>query len=300
MPTTACFIVNPVAGQKDVGEVQAAVLAVLEDAGVEVDLRLTQGAGDARAWAREASEDGADLVIVAGGDGTVREGVSGVVDAGGEVPLGVVPTGTANLLASALGIPEDDPSQAARVALVGGDRDLDVLHVVDRDEHATLMVDAGFDARLVRDADRGRKDLLGHVAYVLAGVRNLFTLRRTDVRLELDGEVVERSAHSVLAVNIGQVGQNVEVAPGIEPDDGLLHVGVLNQVLPWRAFGTAVGMVLLDRDAHPDVDWATCTRLRVEADESLPVQIDGETAGETPFEVELLPAAATVRVPSEA
>jgi YegS/Rv2252/BmrU family lipid kinase len=297
--STACFIVNPVAGQQDVGQVQAAVLAVLDDADVEVDLRLTQGEGDARAWAAAATEDGADLVIVAGGDGTVREAVSGVVDAGGTTPLGVVPTGTANLLASALGIPKNAPSEAARVALVGAGRDLDVLHVVDRDEHATLMVDAGFDARLVRDADRGRKDVLGHVAYVLAGVRNLFTLRRVGVHLELDGETVQRSAHSVLAVNIGQVGQNVEVAPGIEPDDGLLHVGVLTQAMPWLAC-TAVGMILLDRDAHPDVDWATCRRLRVETDEPLPVQIDGEAAGTTPVEVELLPAAATLRVPSEA
>ncbi len=296
----ALFVLNPASGSDDADATEAAVVERLEGHGVDVDVRRTEGEGDARRWAAEAATDGdVDLLVVAGGDGSVREAVSGVVAADGDVPVGIVATGTANLLARALGLPVDDPGAAGDVAATGVGRGIDVVHLLGREDHAVVMVDAGFDARLVRDADRGRKDLLGPLAYVIAGLRNLFTLEQVDLELRLDDRDERVHAHSVLCLNIGRIGDTVVVDRDITPDDGLLHVGVVSRPWPHEAAATAVGMVVGDREQHPNVEWHECRRVRVEATPPLQVQVDGEPADETPFELELLPGAVTILVPAD-
>ncbi len=296
---SALVVLNPASGDHDADDTQHAVALALGEADVEVEVRRTEGEGDARTWAREAAADGAvDLVVGVGGDGTIREVLAGVAAAGGGVTVGIVPTGTANLLARALGIPVDDPQAAAEVAAGSGVRALDLLHLVDRDEHAALMVDAGFDARLVRDASRELKNVLGAFAYVASGLRHTIGLQDRELEIELDGETRTVTGHSVLCLNVGRIGQTVVVDEEIEPDDGQLHVGVVRRSTPWQVVLTAGGMVAFGRDAHPNVEWLRGTRLRLDGDEGLQLQVDGDPAGETPVEVELLPAAVEVSVPT--
>ena len=288
---------NPASGQHDADRTERVLTERLREDGAEVEVRRTEGEGDARDWAAGAGDDGVDVVVAGGGDGTVREVASGLVRAGSDVAMAILPLGTANLLARELEVPTDDVAAAAGVVTSGRERAIDVLHLVDRDEHALLMVDAGFDARLVRDASRGGKDLLGNAAYVLAGARNLFTLQEARVRLELDDEARRLWAHTVLTVNIGSVAA-VDVASDIAPDDGDLDVGIVRGDQPWRAAATAARMVTRDRGGHLRVEWQRCRRVRVEAWPPLPVQVDGEEAGTTPVEVAVLPGAVRVVVPT--
>ena len=296
----AVLILNPASGRHDADETEDTVVDVLARAGVEAEVRRTEGEGDARRWASEAAhDDEVDLVVAAGGDGTVREVASGLVEASRRVRLGVIPMGTANMLARFLDIPVDDVATAAACAANRGDRELDVLHLVDRDEYAMLMVDAGFDGDLVRHADRRLKNLLGSLAYVVSGLRNTVGLREVDIRLSLDGESHDVRGHSVLCLNAGRIDR-VTIADEIQPDDGLVHVGVVRGPGPLRVLWTAAGMVLAGRDAHPNVDWYEATSVRVETDEPLPVQVDGDAMDDTPLELELLPRALTVAVPGDA
>jgi diacylglycerol kinase (ATP) len=296
---SALFILNPAAGTHDADDTESAVVDRLRESDVEVEVSRTEGEGDARRWAQAAADgDDVDLVVVAGGDGTVREAVAGVVASKGDVPIAIVPLGTADLLARALGVPLGDPAAAAGVAVDGEARPIDVIELVGRDDHSVIMVDAGFDARLVRDSDRGNKNILGPFAYVVAGIQNLFQLEQVELELELDGEVQRTKGHTVLCLNIGRLGDTVVVDHDIQPDDGSLHVGVVTDPGATDAVLTALTMAADHSEQHANVVWSTCTTARITATPRLEVQVDGDPAGETPLELKLLPGAVTVLVPT--
>lgn len=296
---SALFVLNPASGTHDADDTESAVVDRLRDSGVEVEVRRTEGEGDARRWVQEAADGGeVDLVVVAGGDGTVREAVSGAVTGEGDVAIAIVPLGTADLLARALEVPVGDPAAAAGVAVDGEGRKIDVVEFVGSDDHAVIMVDAGFDAQLVRDSDRGNKDSLGPFAYVAAGIQNLFELEQVELELELDGEVQRTEGHTVLCLNIGRIGDTVVLDHDVEPDDGSLHIGVVSDPGTTGAVMTALRMTADDSGEQANVVWSTCRTARITATPPLAVQVDGDPAGETPFELELLPGAVTILVPT--
>ncbi|MFO7778557.1 MAG: diacylglycerol kinase family lipid kinase [Nitriliruptoraceae bacterium] len=296
---SALFVLNPASGTHDADDTESAVVDRLRNSGVEVEVRRTEGEGDARRWAQEAADGGeVDLVVVAGGDGTVREAVSGALAGEGDVAIAIVPLGTADLLARALEVPVGDPAAAAGVAVDGQRRKIDVVEFVGSDDHAVIMVDAGFDAQLVRDSDRGSKNSLGPFAYVAAGIRNLFELEQVELELELDGEVQRTVGHTVLCLNIGRIGDTVVLDHDVEPDDGSLHIGVVSDPGAPGAVMTALRMTADDSEEQANVVWSTCRTARITAMPPLAVQVDGDPAGETPFELELLPGAVTILVPA--
>ena len=147
---------------------------------------------------RKALKEGAELVLVWGGDGMVQRCVDAL--AGSGVTVGVIPAGTANLFAQNLGIPEDLP-EAVRIAFHGESRKLDLGMV--NGEHFAVMAGVGFDAEMIKDADRGLKDKLGRAAYVWTGLRHV---RGELVRMEvkIDGvKWFEGEASCLLLGNVG-------------------------------------------------------------------------------------------------
>jgi diacylglycerol kinase (ATP) len=132
-------------------------------------------------YARRALTQGAEVIFVWGGDGTVQRCIDAV--AGTRAVLAILPAGTANLLATNLQVPAN-LREAVRVGLHGDRRWLDTGSV--NGEHFAVMAGAGFDARLIKDADRGMKDRIGRVAYLYAGARNL-SARRVKATIEVDG-----------------------------------------------------------------------------------------------------------------
>ena len=187
-------------------------------------------------YARRAAAEGADLLFVWGGDGTVQRCIDAVAGTG--ALLAILPACTANLLATNLHIPSGDIAAAVRVGLHGDRRVLDTGSV--NGEHFAVMAGAGFDARMIADAGRGLKDRLGRAAYLYTGARNLFA-RRAKATVEVDGRhFFEGQASCVLAGNVGRVLGGVEVFPAAQPDDGLLELGVVTAKNPveWaRTFG---------------------------------------------------------------
>ena len=137
---------------------------------------------DAPKYARRAMARGADVMFVWGGDGTVQRCIDAVAGTG--VAVAILPAGTANLLAANLGVPHD-LGGAVQVGLHGDRRRLDTGSV--NGERFTVMAGAGFDARVISDADRGAKDRLGRGAYVVTGIRNLGA-RRVRATVEVDGK----------------------------------------------------------------------------------------------------------------
>ena len=284
-----------------------------------------------RGIASRAVKEGAELVFACGGDGTVMACVTAL--AGTEVPLGVLPGGTGNLLASNLGIPTDLHG-AVETALRGARRRIDVAaatlegpgeprrgapeHQPGPEEPGTgapehqpgpgsgepggdrfvIMGGMGFDAAMLRDASPALKARIGPLAYVVSGARNL--RRRTcRWRLELDGRApLERRGQGVLVGNLGRLQLGLAVLPDARPDDGELHVAVLRtrSLRDWLRL--ALRVLTGRHRGDQELETFRARRVRVRCDRPQPVELDGEHRGETTeLTVEVVPDALTVCVP---
>ena len=246
----------------------------------------------------KAIAKGADLIIVWGGDGTVQRCIDAVVGAGagGDVTLGIVPAGTANLLAANLSLPTDVEA-AVCVALGGTSRALDVGVV--QGEHFSVMAGTGFDALMIRDADKGMKDRLGRVAYIWTGARNL---RHSSAMatVTVDGDPwFEGMASCVLAANVGTILGGIEAFPEAEPDDGMLEVGVVRARTRWQWI-RVMGRTVFGRAARsPLVETTRGADIGINLDRKLPYELDGGDRDSTDeLHIAVKPKAVRIAVPA--
>lgn len=290
-------IINPVSGQQNPEDTKKRLRKATTERGIELEVRETQGEGDALTWAREAHEEGFDLILVSGGDGTVVEAMSGQIKSGSKIPLAQLPAGTASLFARALDIPSN-PKKAIDVALDGPAVRLDVGYLPDHDRYFALVAGAGWDARLIRDAPRDLKRKIGFMAYVLTGIKNLFNLRRTTIEIEIDGKKQTRYAHTVMIANIGQIDSaGIAIGPDIWPHDGKLDAVIVASSGLFGIIGLGFRLLTRQFGRHHDLIYAQANRIRITTGSPLPVEIDGEPFGYTPLYAEAKPDAALIVVP---
>jgi len=320
-PSTAAtaLVANPVKVD-DLGALRASVTARCHELGLPaLTVYETTPEDPGTGQAREAVAQGATLVLVAGGDGTVRAVAEGLVHTG--VPLGILPQGTGNLLVRNLGLPVD-ADKALEVALTGTDRTLDVGRIEvegsgrtrqppDRSEAETeheaeqgtvfaVMAGAGLDAAMMRDAPEGLKKAVGWPAYLVGGARGL-RRRRMRVQVRLDGgEPKTAKVRTVLIGNMGQLQGGLELLSDALPDDGLLDVAL---VAPRRAHDWVVLIARgLTRRHRPDRRLQTfqARHVSVRLDHAQPRQLDGDLIAEgVSLEARVEPGALLVRVPPE-
>ncbi len=246
---------------------------------------------------RDARDRGFDLVVAAGGDGTVSGVANSLV--GSEVPLGIVPLGTANVLARELEIPLE---LEAACALLADRHDITVIDAMRvRDQHYFTHVGIGFDAMMIRDTGRDAKKRWGRIAYLWTAFVHLLGLQRRSVRIDVDGVAGRhRRASQVLIANCGTLGQPpFRWGPDILVNDGELAICVIRArslidflVLAWH-------FTFQQHKRDPRVHYLSARRsIVVHARHSLPVQADGELIGETPVELTVVPHAVQVVVPA--
>ncbi|MFJ5273499.1 diacylglycerol kinase family protein [Streptomyces sp. NPDC088358] len=263
-----------------------------------------------------AIRDGATLVVVCGGDGTVRVVADAL--AGSGVPLAVVPCGTGNLLARNLGLPLS-PAEALEAALRGTSHPLDLGHIEGDDltpTHFAAMSGAGLDAAMIEHTDERAKSAVGWPAYLLAGISTLRTPRMgLTIRLD-DAPALRRTARMVLVANVGTVQGGLTLLPSARPDDGRLDLLILDPRGPggWmRALGTllrgrsrtprgAAVDTLATRDgdrAGVPVEFFTFRRAELTFDSPQSRELDGDPVGPgRRLTAEVRPGALTVLLPS--
>jgi diacylglycerol kinase (ATP) len=251
--------------------------------------------------ARRALAARADVVIAAGGDGTVRAVAEGLRDS--SVPLALLPSGTGNLLARNLDLPLNSIEHSVLTAFTGADRriDLGIAEITRPDgtvEENTFLVMAGLglDAKMIAMTDSKLKKAVGWLAYVDAGVRALPSLKPLRLRYSVDeGAEKQLSVHTILIGNCGALPGGILLIPDAKPDDGLLDVAALR---PQGKFGwlrvwnkvtwengvlrkTAAGRKIIDltRDVK-DVSYFQCRSLRISVDEPQEFQLDGDEFGQ--------------------
>ena len=286
------IIWNPAASRTHTPALDAARRA-FERSGWTAEAVESEYGDHARVLAREAVEEGVDVVAAYGGDGTIVHALDGVFDT--EVPIGIIPGGTGNQLARNLRVPRS-PAKAARLITHGRARPIDVGELRAGGEKWSFAVGcgAGFDAEIITTATREMKRRMKMGAYVVRGFAVAHRLVPTPARIEVDGAVTEMDVGTVLVVNCALLFPPYRpVRPGVRFDDGVLDVVAVEAR---GFFGTlgAMGKLVFQMSDPNRILHLRGSEIRVESDAPLPMQRDGEGCGTTPFETTVRPSAVRV------
>ncbi|HET6562043.1 MAG TPA: diacylglycerol kinase family protein [Marmoricola sp.] len=259
----------------------------------------TTVADPGRSMAHEAAIEGAELVVVCGGDGTVRTVCAELAGTG--IPVGVVPAGTGNLLARNLDLPLY-LNAAVDVALNGQDRAIDIVRIAgdgfEDDEHFLVMAGMGFDAAIMEGANEQLKAKVGWLAYVVAGFRSLmFPAVRVDISVD-DEPFTRHRVRTIVVGNVGFLQAGLPLLPDAAIDDGRIDVVMVNpaRFLSWlRVVGRVVSR---GRRVDETVNRMTGRKVVIKAAHSTPRQVDGDPIGAGQELIcECLPGKLLVRVP---
>lgn len=292
-------VMNPVSGQQDPDEVSRMIEKRAAEAGVHAEVRRTEGEGDAERWAQGAADEGFDIVLTSGGDGTVVEAISGLIRSGNKIPLAQLPSGTASQIALALNISRD-LEEALELLFDAPAKvvELDVGYLPQADRYFALITGAGFDARIIEQSPRDLKRRLGFLAYVLVGLRESFRLKRSSVTLTLDGRVRRVRAHTAMIVNIGRIDNaNISIGPDIWHHDGILNIVAIGSVGLRDNLRLAFKMLRRDYRTDHNLRYFRAKRVKISSSPPLPTQIDGDELDTTPLEAEIVPGGVRVLVP---
>jgi YegS/Rv2252/BmrU family lipid kinase len=260
--------------------------------GVNIDVRITTRAGEARQLAG-VHAPGARLLIAVGGDGTVADVASAAIDHG--IPLGILPGGSTNIIAKELRVPSDPVDGAA---LIFGPHHLKRIDAGSGAGRIFLhMAGAGFDSRFFARSNPALKRKVGWVAYLPAAARTLFD-RPTEVCVRVDGAEVRTTSPLVLVANGRSVLHTaLKIASGISKSDGVFDVFIVTALSAPEKAKVLSSFIRHSLDQSPYVIRMRGSEVEIAADPPLPVQFDGDVAGTTPLTLRLLPGALRVIVP---
>jgi diacylglycerol kinase (ATP) len=287
----ALVLANPIAGRGS-GRARAEECARgLAAIGVEPTVHFTEGRGDATEAARKV-DPAVDLVVSVGGDGTLGEVLEGL--AGRDVPVAIVPAGTANVMSIDLALPRD---VAGLVAMIGRGRTiaLDTARVNGK-RLSFLVTGVGFDAMAVHEVEARRKGPITKTAYLSAGLRALRSYVPPRLELAVDGRRLEEPCALVLVSNIVHFAGLRVLAPDRRLDDGLFEVYVFAKGSRASLAGYAL------RALVAGLPGGSCTRLRarrvrITSDAPVACEVDGDAFGETPVELAVHPVQSRLVVP---
>lgn len=282
MGTTARFLVNPNAGMP---LVRSQVYTFIEKAFLrsdwDFDIKILRGRGDGAAQARRAAEADIDLVVGVGGDGTMHDIGNGLVAT--RTALGIVPYGSGNGYARALGIPLD-PQRAVQALQTGAPVALDVGEVGGNFFLSTAGV--GLDATVGHEFEKS--PIRGGIPYFGIAFREILAYRPVAVRIEIGDAHHEFRPFLVTVANTNQFGLGAVIAPKARPDDGLLDVCVIEEAGVLEALLHTPKLFMGEIDQLPNVKIFQTPRVRIALERKVPAHVDGEPCD--------LPAANTFEV----
>jgi diacylglycerol kinase (ATP) len=294
-PIRACIILNPLAGHaEDVSAVQRA-RAIWENHGWEVDWQTSDYAGHAIDLARAAAASGFNLVVAAGGDGTVNEVVNGI--AGTPTALAALPVGTGNVWVRETKLPLR-PEAAATALLEGQSYALDLGKAGER--YFLLMASIGFDASVTRRVRPELKRRLGIMAYLVQALNTARDVRGTRMRLILDGRAIKGRVLMVVIGNSRLYGGFLQITHHANLTDGMLDVAVIKGQDARSAPLHLLSILLRRHHFNPDLAYHRAREVIVSGSLPLDVQVDGDPIGETPMTFRVVPRALHAWLPPAA
>ncbi|MCM3706212.1 MULTISPECIES: diacylglycerol kinase [Cytobacillus] len=277
----ARIIYNPTSGREIFKRHLAEVLQKLERAGYETSCHATTCEGDAIKAARTAVERRFDLVVAAGGDGTINEVVNGLAEQEYRPRLGIIPMGTTNDFARALHIPRD--VEAAADIIVKGDTiPVDIGRI--NDKYFINIAGGGRLTELTYEVPSKLKTMIGQLAYYLKGIEMLPSIRSTEVSIEFDGKLFEGEAMLFLVGLTNSVGGFEKLAPDSSINDGLFSLLILKKTNLADFIRIASMAVRGEHVKDPNVIYTQANRIKVQSKEKVQLNLDGEFGGLLPAE----------------
>ncbi|MFC7393450.1 diacylglycerol kinase [Scopulibacillus cellulosilyticus] len=275
----ARLIYNPTSGRELMKKNLPYILNRLERAGYETSTHATSCAGDATTGARKAVERGYDLVIAAGGDGTINEVVNGLAEQPFRPKLAILPMGTTNDFARAINMPRQI-EKACDILCEGAEMPIDVGKVNDR--YFINIAGGGKLTELTYDVPSKLKTMLGQMAYYLKGIEMLPSLRPLNARIEYDGRLFEGDIMLFLVTNTNSVGGFEKLAPQASLNDGMFDLLILQKTNLAEFIRLATLALKGEHMKDPKIIYAQANRIKIYTEEKMQLNIDGEYGGDLP------------------
>jgi YegS/Rv2252/BmrU family lipid kinase len=291
------FLVNPASANGATGRRWQAIEGRAAEAGLRGTALFSERPGHLTELARMAAEEGEQLLVVVGGDGSVHEVANGIANLP-EVEIAVIPRGTGGDFARSHGIPHR-LGDALALARNGRARAVDLGRVAYRDGTSIFanVASAGMSGAIARRANETTKALGGKVSYLLATVSVFRSWQAGEVRVTVDGEERTGRMHDVIVALGPSIAGGMKLCPDADPADGQLDVLLLGDLAKRDLVLTMPKIYRGTHLPHPKAEALRGTTVTIEADAPVPVQLDGEQPGTTPARFEILPGALRVRVP---
>lgn len=286
------IIFNPVAGNRRDALLHD-VVSTLDQRGWQVSVVGTTGPGNATLVAANAATNCVDAIIAAGGDGTINEVVSGV--AGTDIPVGIIPMGTANVLALELGLPRR-AAAIAEIISAGATRRLHLARVNGR--RFMLMVGAGFDGEVVHAISPGMKRRWGKYAFVIEGLRAILANPAQSLTVRADG--VQHPAAWAVVTNIAHYGGPYVLLPNADPGEAVLTAILFRKAgrIAMCSNLLRIGLGIAAKANAVSVIRATSFEISGPSGVIVPVQVDGDAAGALPLRIDVTDQVIRVLAPA--
>lgn len=286
-----CIIVNPAAGRR-IHKKVAKACRQLEDAGAVPEVWHTRCPGDATGLARKALDNKFDVIVAAGGDGTVNEVVNGMAHT--DTPLALLPFGTTNLFAREIGVHRR--THRAVDAILNGQTER--VHLGQAGDHYfMLMAGVGFDAHVVYGLNLRLKSFVGELAYIVSALKVIATAPpRKCIEFSVNGDAPLKCSSLILG-NAKYYGGSFEVTPGANITKPQLELCAFEGDNRRSIVGYAMGVLFKRHTRFKSVTARSVEKLTVTADQRTHVQVDGDYLGKLPLEFSIVPDALTILRP---
>lgn len=279
------IIWNPVAGRDSSGGDRENLSCAMQ--GIEHEIREWKDKNGPRDWTATAEQEGFDLIIAAGGDGTVCAVADGMARIESTIPLALFPQGSQNFLARELGYPTQ-PEEIVPWIMNQEPMNCDVGYVKEYDRYFLISISGGLHADVVDDTTRDAKRLLGWLAYVYHGIPVLFRGNWYRLSMKLDGESRRWKSNAMVVLNFGSTIPGGRALPlSVSPFDGRMDVLVNRRGSIFDIAGLLADRLLRRRFRLHRLAYRQVTRLVMTSNPPMSLQMDGESIGETPVSIEI-------------
>ncbi len=267
------LILNPFSGQKKANKYLPEIIQMFNEAGYEASVHVTSGHGDAtRAVMRQGADK--DLIVCCGGDGTMNETITGILNGGLEVPLGYIPSGTTNDFASSLKL-SHNVLQAVQDILLGEPVPYDVGKFGDR--YFSYVASFGAFTKSSYIVPQNVKNALGHAAYVLGGISEISQIRNEHLRLEIDGQTVEDDYLFGAICNSTSIGGVLTLDPKVvDMTDGLMEVLLVRAPRNLTELAECITAVQAQTYNCAMITFRSAKTVKIHADPGMDWTLDGE------------------------
>lgn len=267
------FVMNPYSGMRRASKYLADIIALFNQADYETVVHMTRGQGDAIQIVKDRAKD-MDLIVCCGGDGTFNETVTGILEAGADVPVGYIPAGSTNDFAASLKL-SGNVMQAAQDILDGQPVPYDVGKFGDR--YFSYVASFGAFTRASYATPQSIKNALGHTAYVLEGINELSQIKNEHVRMEIDGQVVEDDFLFGAISNSTSVGGILTLSSDlVDLADGQMEILLVRAPRNLMEITECIQAVQAQKYSCSMITFQSARNVRVYANPFMPWTLDGE------------------------